>query len=628
MPHKQNVDWKRKKAEAEARIQQLLALRDKQREWLHAAEEQRSRLWCKQSLHELAEKQNRLQKSLQETAVKLDQAQTVLRTAGHVLQQRSLQHKEWREKLLPMAVVALFIFLIGLGALLIEPSITGSAVGVFPGEEGAAALENETAQSLEKSEISLPELVPEVPRIPSDADRYSYPAPPSVKAKKNKTLDEKMAEVNLTGLEKHRVKDVVRDGFSSEEIVFNDKAEKTLRVHKPIIDGKSLPEAIPLVEKDAFTYSATFEDTTIEIEFDVQEIKEKKEERQFKQSAKGTDYNWKIQYEYLLPSPENTTTWARISSSSPLEVANPAIAELHSGPFIIDFAAELQNGYELTVQQTDGHVVYIALEKNYTALGISANEKVVIDPTLTISGTTTELCGTVTEYDTIDINTGGVLTICTQNTTDGTGKVNITLGYFGNFSLDPSSRIEGKGLGATGGLGVTGGGSGAISRQGNNGDNATNGSIAVTPNGGGGGGGQKVGNNDAAAGAGGAFGGAGGAGGLSAAGSAGLGGVTYGATNSLELKMGSGGGGSVADTGRNGGNGGAGIKIVTGAGGWIGIRGIVNVSGKNGTNSVAGTADSAGGGGGSGGHIVLIGGTVNLAAGIISADGGGGGLGS
>jgi len=44
-----------------------------------------------------------------------------------------------------IGINALFIFLIGLGALLIEPSITGSAVGVFPGEEGAAALENETA---------------------------------------------------------------------------------------------------------------------------------------------------------------------------------------------------------------------------------------------------------------------------------------------------------------------------------------------------------------------------------------------------------------------------------------------------------------------------------------------------
>src|SRR3989338_7228524 len=592
-PHREVRVWKRKKVEVEARILRLEALKEQTRIWMKKASEKRLELgWKSSTYQQLVELHSqRLPQVIEETAVKLSQAQLELTE----IEQRIEQLLQQPTKIIPLAVVLSMILLLGLGILFIDPGITGLSV--------------------KNVSISPP---PSLDLYDNTIDMVSIPVSISPAAKKAKNIDDIISETKLK-VPREKIKDITQLSYSSEEIDFTDwKYTKGLVVHKPLIDGKTFAEAVPLVDKDTFTYSADFEGTILEVEFAAAEIKNDKVGRKFQQSKFETDREWKIAYSYLLPA-LNFTLPLRVSSSSPITVEDASIGKVHSGSFILSFEEERQNGYGIQVDQVSDQVVYVYLSKNYTEEGKAVDDEIIIDPSLTVSGTSTELCGTVTEYDLIDINTGGVLTICQANSTSA-GGVNISLGYFGNFSLDASSWIEGKGAGENGGVGGT---------QGDDGNHGTAGSANVaTPNGGGGGGGQKKNANDAAAGAGGGFGGAGGNGGLSIAGTQGLGGLTYGAYNALDLKMGSGGGGSEADTDLDGGDGGGGIKIVAGAGGWVGIRGSINVTGNNGTDAVAGTQDSAGGGGGSGGHIIIVAGTLNLNGAVMRADGGGGGLGS
>ncbi|MDP3640809.1 MAG: LamG-like jellyroll fold domain-containing protein [Nanoarchaeota archaeon] len=179
---KTTTDWKRKKAAVEERIRQLQELRQKQQAWLHAAEQQRKMLWRKQDYQELAEKVKRLQRSIRLTAAQLDQEQREL----HRIEKKLLARQEQREKLLPLAVVALLIIVVGLGAWLTEPSITGSTVGVLPGEERAEALENETAQQPEASEI------PELNASNSENTNPLIPSPPE-ESTERKVIPEKAA---------------------------------------------------------------------------------------------------------------------------------------------------------------------------------------------------------------------------------------------------------------------------------------------------------------------------------------------------------------------------------------------------------------------------------------------------
>ncbi len=605
MANKELLAWKRKKSEVEARIQQLEALREKTRLWLQKAGESRIERESKSSIGPKSGNyqqftgliSERLPKVIKETAVKLNQA----RLEQTEIERRIEELQQQQSTIIPLAIVVSLILLLGLGMLFIKPAITGLSV--------------------ENASISLP---PSVELYTNAIDAASVPISISPAVKKEKSIDDIIRETKLN-VPRDKIKEIKQVNYASEEVTFTDwKYGKGLVIHQPLIDGKAFAEAVPLADKDAFTYSADFDGTSLEMEFAAAEIKNDAVGRQFRQSKSGTDREWKIAYSYLLPA-LNFTVPLRVSSSSPIIVEDASIAQLHSGSFILSFEEEHKNGYNIQVEQVSAQVVYVYLSKNYTEEGKAVDDEMIIDPTLTISGTTTELCGTVDQYDLIDINTNGVLQICQQNITGG-GLANISLGYFGNFSLDASSRIVG--LGAMGGAGRAAGGNGAVATQGNDGNNGTNGSLASTPNGGGGGSGAKVGNNDAAAGAGGGFGGAGGKGGLSASGTTGLGGVTYGAYNALALKMGSGGGGASSDSANAGGYGGGGIKIITGAGGWVGLRGTINLTGQNGTNAPAATADSAGGGGGSGGHVMIIAGTLNMASGVVRANGGGGGLGT
>lgn len=465
-------------------------------------------------------------------------------------------------------------------------------------------------------------------------DVTTIPSPPTKGfLKKNKTLDELINETS-TQYPKERIKEIKQTGYTSEEIIFNDKEEKALLIHEPRFDGKGFAEAIPLEAKDDFTYNLAFEGTAIEIAFDSPEIKDKKQERAFQQSNESTSDSWKIKYDFLLPE-ENFTARVRISSNSPIIIGDALVGEMNIGQFSLNFKAEYDSGYAITTEQATENIVFVYLAKNYSADGKNVNDLITIDPTLTVgSAIRTRVCGNVLGFDTIDVQNGGVLEICPQNTTNQftSGWVNFSLGYFGNFSVSPTGMVEGKGSGGIGGIGC--GASGCTGRAGWNGT-GYNGTGSTTPNGGGGSGATKVGISDSAGGSGGGFGGAGGRGGISASGTLGNGGLTYGGTNgdptrawnsSERLYIGSGGGGSAGDEGtqQQGGSGGGGIKVEAGAGGMVFIRGAINVSGKNGTAPASGV-DRAGSGAGSGGHVILKAGKIIFSSSKIEADGAKGG---
>ena len=612
MNHKEHLGWKRKQAELAESIRLLeqecqctqSCLREIAR--TAPADELTAALQKKDQRYfsRIAQQQQAKLRSLQE------QAAAVQQNIGRLEQEKRRSSTFFGGMVIIMIVALGLLGYLALqdGALLEGAPPTSLAVSLTPEELQLMGLEERGLEDLDLTTLDL----------------TTIPTAPALKIQKAKTNRELIKDRHIA-VEVNKVKSITPDGFASEDIEFTD-GRRMLNIHQPFINGKSLGEALPLTAKDGFTYSALFEGTAVDIEFESPEIQADAAGRQFAQSYSAGNRELKIRYDYVLPA-LNFTPRIRVSSSSAIEVTDPAVGELHAGRFIVDFLAEQQNGYSINTLQVNPNIVYVFLSRNYTDAGIASGEGVILDPTLTISGATTELCGDVTAYDIIDINTNGVLEICEANATSNFGWVNISLGYFGNFSLDSSSGIFGTGFGENGGRGnATSGGRGY---QGDNGNNGTiGGATANTPNGGGGGGGTKVAVSDSAAGSGGGFGGGGGAGGLSASGTKGVGGLTYGSPNATALKMGSGGAGGAGDAARAGGDGGAGIKIVTGAGGWVGLRGTIGVSGNNGTNAVAGTADSGGGGGGSGGHVVVIAGTLNMASGIISADGGGGGLGT
>ncbi len=241
----------------------------------------------------------------------------------------------------------------------------------------------------------------------------------------------------------------------------------------------------------------------------------------------------------------------------------------------------------------------------------------IIDPTLTINvgNSPYELCGEVTGYDKIIVESTGILQVCPYNGTAGTGYANISLGDEGNFTVEEGGFVNVSGGGGYGGDPsiLTGSGSGA-----DQGMNATSnpGSQSTSANGGGGGGGQRNGVSAADGGGGGGFGGGGGIGEDAENGVndvPGDGGETYGAENSRTLLTGSGGGGgagdSVGTSALTGGRGGGGIKIDVNKG-VINIAGTIDVSGVQG-ESGGSAADTGAGGGGSGGHIILIGKDIN-----------------
>ena len=586
--------WKRKRSEVEARIRELEKIRSETVSWLEKASSRRTEmLWRRSEYLKFLQKQQRLNGVVKDTAIKLDAAKQELSEISKTISRLEKNRTRTIFTLGGIAVVLLMISLFAYGPFAGDSSLTGAAVSEL-------TLANE---SIADTTITLPTTPPIFNN--SDRDMVTIPGKP-VKGylKKNKTLDELFAESKIY-YPKERIKGITQPDYATTEIIFSDKPDKTLIVHAPRFDGMAFSEFVPLQDKDDFTYTAAFEGTAVEIEFDSPEIKLNKSEKQFAKIKENSTDNWKIKYDFKLPSADFVGR-IRISSNSLIEVSDPDLGEMRLGKFFLSFKAEKENGYTITTDQINDKIVFVYLAKDYTAEGKVVDQMIEIDPTLTLTGgTTSTLCGTVKNYSTIDVQSGGVLKICARNATnpDESGYVNISLGYFGNFSLSAGGLVEGKGAGGIGGAGCNG--NSCTSTQGGNGT-GQNGVAATTANQGGGGGATKgSANGDSAAGAGGGFGGFGGQGGLSASGTKSSNGTTYGSQNDERLFTGSGGGGSSGDVATAGGAGGGGFKVETGAGGMIWIQGTINVSGVNGTNQSGTAVDTAGAGGGSGGHVIL-----------------------
>jgi len=447
------------------------------------------------------------------------------------------------------------------------------------------------------------------------------PAPVFTRKDETKDTDEIISERNI-GISKDKIKEINILGYSAEEISFVGKEKKTLIIHKPIIFGSLFNEAVPLESKDEFTYTSTFEDTTVEIEFDSQEIKQNKTDRKFSKYKIGSLHSYKIGYKFLLPTQTFKSRY-RISSSSPIKIIDDFIGHIKTGKFELDFRTEIEKGYSIEIKQVHSNIIYIYLNKDYSIEGKNVNDIVEIDPTLTISSATTEICGEITAYDTVIIDNAGIATICARNVTASTGYANFSLGANGNFTVYQNGTIVGAGKGGRGGSGCSG--NSCTATQGDN-STGTAGGAARTPNGAGGGGGTRAANSYGTGGGGGGFGGGGGAGGNNSgvAGLKGLSGLTEGTAGDLALLMGSGGGGSAGDpTPADGGSGGGGLKI-NASSGYVSIFGVVGVNGSAG--GAGDSSDNSGGGGGGGGHIILIARnlTLNKTA-VITADGAAGG---
>ncbi|MBI2148253.1 hypothetical protein HYU23_01095 [Candidatus Woesearchaeota archaeon] len=436
------------------------------------------------------------------------------------------------------------------------------------------------------------------------------------------TIDSIIEERNIT-ISKNNIEDINVLSYSAEEITLKNKNKKTLIIHKPIINGKLFDEAIPLDSKDEFTYTSTFEDTTIDIEFDSKEIKKDIEGRKFSKAKYNKGYKWKIENKFLLPANDFKVRY-RISSSSPIDVIDYYDGYMKSGKFEVDFKSEREAGYNIEVKKTHSNIVYVYLSKDYGINNKSINDEIVVDPTLTISGGSQTLCGEVTAYDKIEVINTGTLLICPYNASGQTGYVNISLGDEGNFTIDSTSIVSGSGRGGRNGTGCSGNTCTATQGENNTGSAGT---ASNNPNGGGGGGGTRASGGDSTGGGGAGFGGVGGEGGYSSAGTKGKGGLTSSDGTNLTLLFGAGGGGSASDatdaTAAIGGDGGAGFRV-NASNGFIYIHGLIDVNGSAG--GAGGSTDQSGGGGGSGGHVILISRNLTLSStGRITAKGGNGG---
>ena len=325
----------------------------------------------------------------------------------------------------------------------------------------------------------------------------------------------------------------------------------------------------------------------------------------------------RVRFEKMLASGNDITIYPKVIGGNP----RIEIYEKDESDLIAEFAEINANEYNkayLTNLQGKQDTFDLRV------VGGSLEFEHIIDPRqesiLTIN-TAVTLCGEVNNYTIVRITSSGVLNICPFNGTAGTGYVNITLGLYGNFTVDSGGVVNGNGSGGTGGVGSTS--TSACSTQGDNGNTSTAGTTSCSANGGGGSGGQRTDAGGSVGGGGGAFGGAGGKGGSSASGyTQSVGGNTYRNSTETILKIGSGGGGESGDAPYSGAAGGGGIKV-NASSGWIIVAGTINVSGIKGTDGDK--TDDSGGGGGSGGHVILIARNMSLDNGVIYASGGKGG---
>ena len=116
-------------------------------------------------------------------------------------------------------------------------------------------------------------------------------------------------------------------------------------------------------------------------------------------------HSYKIGYKFLLPTQTFKSRY-RISSSSPIKIIDDFIGHIKTGKFELDFRTEIEKGYSIEIKQVHSNIIYIYLNKDYSIEGKNVNDIVEIDPTLTISSATTEICGEITAYDTVIIDRG------------------------------------------------------------------------------------------------------------------------------------------------------------------------------------------------------------------------------
>ena len=336
-------------------------------------------------------------------------------------------------------------------------------------------------------------------------DNTTLPIAPSFNGWDEKSISEIINETGIT-IPIGEISNITELSYSAKGITLKDNS-KTLFIHQPVINGTSLNNTLKLTKSDNFTYNLSFENTRIQIEFENDALQRNRTRWNLTSSKGYSKYNWKIKYNYKLPS-QNFKEKFRISSSGPIQILDNNTGKIKTGNITLDYIQEVNNGYQIEINQTSTNIIYLYLNRNYSDDGFTFNEEIELDPTLTVDGSTYELCGEVNQYDKIEIANSGIATICAKNATAGTGYANITLGIKGNFSLSSNSFIEGSGGGATGGAGSLS--TSVCSTQGMNGEDFGAGTTACTANGGGGSGAVRSGTGSSTGGSGGGFGGGGG----------------------------------------------------------------------------------------------------------------------
>jgi len=268
-----------------------------------------------------------------------------------------------------------------------------------------------------------------------------------------KTIKQLISERKITNFPEKEIKEIKPSGLGSTEVVLNSGSH-ALIVHSPVLDGP-FEQVLPLSQINDFSYYASFGGTALQIEFDNFEVKNNISGKEFSQEKHLASDNYKIQYNFNLPSADFIPRM-RISSNSPIVIKDSTTGRMDIETFSLSFETEYYNGYQIYLQQPSAQVVYVNLYRNYSAEDKQVDDPIIIDPTLSLTSAMT-VCGNVYNFDIVSIQAGGTMNICdAKNTsTAKSGWVNFSLGYFGNFSLDPGGNIWGVGSGGPGGNGTS-----------------------------------------------------------------------------------------------------------------------------------------------------------------------------
>src|SRR3989344_8868053 len=333
--------WKRKKIEVEARVKELERIRSETVLWLEKASSNRTKmLWRRSEYLKFLQKQQRLNEAVKDTALKLDSARQELAAINAAMSRLDQE----RIKVMPLLAGLAIILILGLGTLFVgmDSGITGLVVSDDIMVDGA-----QTQSAI----LGL---------YNDTLDTVTVPETPPLTVKKMKSIQEIIEETDIN-LDAEKVKEIKQNSYSSVDVTFqNWKYTHGLIIHKPLIDGKEFKDAVPLIDKDEHTYGAVFEGTALDIKFDQPESSIFA--AGFNKSKSSAEDSWKIAYQYLLPS-EDYVNRIRISSSSPIVVTDDYLAKMESGKFVLDFAAERMNNYEINVLQASPNIASVYLTK-------------------------------------------------------------------------------------------------------------------------------------------------------------------------------------------------------------------------------------------------------------------------